>query len=133
MGGRSPGPAASDQRGDPPMDRKRGSMVGVRGFEPPTPCSQSRCATRLRYTPTPANPTITDAGSHAEPLTDIRYSLPLHLNQPETQEESPVDLRHGLGLQDTEPADQPALVDRAHLIQEHHGIDRQPSLRGAHQ
>src|SRR5882724_2349353 len=26
-------------------------MVGVRGFEPPTPCSQSRCATRLRYTP----------------------------------------------------------------------------------
>ncbi len=25
--------------------------VGVRGFEPPTPCSQSRCATRLRYTP----------------------------------------------------------------------------------
>ena len=26
-------------------------MVGVEGFEPPTPCSQSRCATRLRYTP----------------------------------------------------------------------------------
>jgi cyclohexane-1-carbonyl-CoA dehydrogenase len=26
-------------------------MVGVRGFEPPTPCSRSRCATRLRYTP----------------------------------------------------------------------------------
>src|SRR5688572_19419142 len=25
--------------------------VGVRGFEPPTPCSQNRCATRLRYTP----------------------------------------------------------------------------------
>jgi hypothetical protein len=23
----------------------------VRGFEPPTPCSRSRCATRLRYTP----------------------------------------------------------------------------------
>ena len=87
-------------------------MVGVRGFEPPTPCSQSRCATRLRYTPMPGNPTITDAGSHAEALTDIRYGLPLHLNQPETQEESPVDLRHGLGLQDTEPADQPALVDQ---------------------
>ena len=28
------------------------SMVGVRGFEPPTPCSQSRCATGLRHTPT---------------------------------------------------------------------------------
>src|SRR5260370_41928144 len=27
-------------------------MVGVRGFEPPTPCSQSRCATGLRHTPT---------------------------------------------------------------------------------
>ena len=23
----------------------------MRGFEPPTPCSRSRCATRLRYTP----------------------------------------------------------------------------------
>ncbi len=29
-----------------------GDLVGVRGFEPPTPCSRSRCATRLRYTPT---------------------------------------------------------------------------------
>src|SRR5204862_6225253 len=29
-------------------------LVGARGFEPPTPCSQSRCATRLRYTPTVA-------------------------------------------------------------------------------
>ena len=27
-------------------------MVGVRGFEPPTHCSQSSCATRLRHTPT---------------------------------------------------------------------------------
>jgi hypothetical protein len=24
-------------------------MVGLAGFEPATPCSQSRCATRLRY------------------------------------------------------------------------------------
>ena len=28
-----------------------GRMVGARGFEPPTPCSQSRCATRLRHAP----------------------------------------------------------------------------------
>ena len=28
------------------------SMVGARGFEPPTPCAQGRCAARLRYTPT---------------------------------------------------------------------------------
>ncbi len=26
-------------------------LVGVQGFEPWTPCSQSRCATGLRYTP----------------------------------------------------------------------------------
>jgi hypothetical protein len=26
-------------------------MVGVAGFEPATPCSQGRCATELRYTP----------------------------------------------------------------------------------
>ena len=28
-------------------------MVGAEGFEPPTLCSQSRCATRLRYAPKP--------------------------------------------------------------------------------
>jgi hypothetical protein len=28
-------------------------VVGARGFEPPTPCAQGRCATRLRYAPTP--------------------------------------------------------------------------------
>ena len=27
------------------------NLVGVEGFEPPTSCSQSRRATRLRYTP----------------------------------------------------------------------------------
>ena len=27
-------------------------LVGARGFEPPTPCSQSRCASRLRHAPT---------------------------------------------------------------------------------
>ena len=26
-------------------------MVGAEGFEPPTLCSQSRCATRLRHAP----------------------------------------------------------------------------------
>ena len=26
-------------------------LVGVTGFEPATLCSQSRCATKLRYTP----------------------------------------------------------------------------------
>jgi hypothetical protein len=27
-------------------------MVGTRGFEPPTTCTPSMCATRLRYVPT---------------------------------------------------------------------------------
>ena len=27
-------------------------LVGADGFEPPTLCSQSRCATRLRHAPT---------------------------------------------------------------------------------
>ena len=27
------------------------SVVGTAGFEPTTPCSQSRCATKLRYVP----------------------------------------------------------------------------------
>ena len=29
-------------------------MVGVAGFEPATPSSRTRCATRLRYTPKPS-------------------------------------------------------------------------------
>ncbi len=38
----------------PPPRRNRAGgefVVGVAGFEPATPCSRSRCATRLRYTP----------------------------------------------------------------------------------
>ena len=27
-------------------------MVGTAGFEPATPCTPSKCATRLRYVPT---------------------------------------------------------------------------------
>ena len=30
-------------------------VVGAEGFEPPTLWSQTRCATRLRYAPTPGN------------------------------------------------------------------------------
>src|SRR5258707_5031149 len=32
--------------------RETSGLVGAEGFEPPTLCSQSRCATRLRYAPT---------------------------------------------------------------------------------
>ena len=38
-----------------PDESMTDSMVGAEGFEPPTLCSQSRCATRLRYAPTPVN------------------------------------------------------------------------------
>ena len=34
------------------VDWIRRKLVGAEGFEPPTLCSQSRCATRLRYAPT---------------------------------------------------------------------------------
>ena len=33
-------------------DLLENGMVGVEGFEPPALWSQTRCATRLRYTPT---------------------------------------------------------------------------------
>ena len=41
-------------------------MVGAEGFEPPTLCSQSRCATRLRYAPT--DPSYQLAGNQAQDL-----------------------------------------------------------------
>src|SRR3954470_17449586 len=34
------------------LQLRKGKLVGARGFEPPTPCAQGRCATRLRYAPT---------------------------------------------------------------------------------
>jgi hypothetical protein len=32
--------------------RRRRSLVGAGGFEPPTPCTPCKCATGLRYAPT---------------------------------------------------------------------------------
>ena len=32
-------------------NRETVSLVGAAGFEPAAPCSQSRCATKLRYAP----------------------------------------------------------------------------------
>src|SRR5690349_20261962 len=44
---------APGRRGRAPAQsgRKAEKLVGVRGFEPPTPASRTQCATRLRYTP----------------------------------------------------------------------------------
>src|SRR3990172_2073673 len=46
--------ASSSASSSPPGGRRpgEGSVVGVAGFEPAAPCSQSRCATGLRHTPT---------------------------------------------------------------------------------
>ena len=45
--------AEADERQRRKLERKNGDvMVGAEGFEPPALCSQSRCATRLRYAPT---------------------------------------------------------------------------------
>ncbi len=33
------------------LEQNSGKLVGEEGFEPPTPRSQSECATRLRYSP----------------------------------------------------------------------------------
>ena len=53
-------------------------MVGAEGFEPPTLCSQSRCATRLRYAPISSfdcNPNrfhSTRSAKHLSPLLTRR-------------------------------------------------------------
>ena len=46
-------------------------VVGARGFEPPTPCSQGRCATRLRYAPT-----RTSCLAWASPICNQKSILP---------------------------------------------------------
>jgi hypothetical protein len=43
-------------------------LVGAEGFEPPALCSQSRCATRLRYAPTVSFDCIVNRIQAASPL-----------------------------------------------------------------
>ncbi len=52
MGGSATG-SATDESEEPrkPLCFRGSSVVGARGFEPPTPWSRTRCATRLRYAP----------------------------------------------------------------------------------
>src|SRR5580700_764748 len=50
-------------------------VVGAEGFEPPTLCSQSRCATRLRHAP-PGCPPTKEADRHP-----IRFVLDCHVAQ----------------------------------------------------
>ncbi len=41
-------------------------MVGLPGFEPGAPCSQSRCATKLRHNPYPHNVAEFDLALHGD-------------------------------------------------------------------
>lgn len=57
-------------------------MVGAEGFEPPTLCSQSRCATRLRYAPTRTWHRCQSLQNHYTPLnvTTQLFSYELRLS-----------------------------------------------------
>ena len=53
-------------------------LVGARGFEPRTPCAQGRCATRLRYAPTPwkVPSIIADGAASVAGLVHLRQPAP---------------------------------------------------------
>jgi hypothetical protein len=51
------------------------TVVGARGFEPPTPCSQSKCATRLRHAPTKSKSEIRISKSGTDAQTKYRKGL----------------------------------------------------------
>ena len=78
-------------------------MVGVEGFEPTTPCSQSRCATRLRYTPNaftnfqrlglPDVELIDRAGART-----VRFSDPFRQIEPATLRKRSKNQPHSLTL-----------------------------------
>jgi hypothetical protein len=65
------------------------SLVGVAGFEPATPSSRTRCATRLRYTPTMGRHMYTVGTKAVQqfatecPSADFRYTDPEFEQSPE--------------------------------------------------
>ena len=53
-------------------------LVGAEGFEPPTLCSQSRCATRLRYAPIDSYKLLVTSHktvNRSKPLFLVTYDL----------------------------------------------------------
>jgi hypothetical protein len=57
-------------------------MVGETGFEPATLCSQSRCATRLRYSPpvekyVVSNGLAIHANGNKTPILDRQIHIPI--------------------------------------------------------
>src|SRR5262245_59013943 len=57
------------------QDQGCGDLVGAEGFEPPTLCSQSRCATRLRHAPTRRHRTKAPDSRQFRCLAIRRYRL----------------------------------------------------------
>jgi hypothetical protein len=57
----------------------------------------------------------------------------LDFDETKIQQEGSVDFSHSLGPQGPEPANQATLVDRADLIQENHGVDREASFTRSHE
>ena len=57
------------------MRRHEAAPVGVTGFEPATLCSQSRCATKLRYTPKDSCPMHHHTGADAKCRARGRLTL----------------------------------------------------------
>ncbi len=52
-------------------------MVGATGFEPATPCSRSKCATKLRHAPTGDMNKYTLNASNSQVPTGIETLTPL--------------------------------------------------------
>ena len=49
------------------------NVVGVRGFEPPTPSSRTKCATKLRYTPMSAGRESTESPDMTQAFFCFRH------------------------------------------------------------
>ena len=55
------------------------NLVGVRGFEPPTPSSRTKCATKLRYTPLSAGRESTERPLAMQEFFPISPHQTVHL------------------------------------------------------
>jgi hypothetical protein len=55
------------------------TMVGVQGFEPWTPWSQTRCATGLRHTPNHCNLLTSDCTNVSTGIISVTASMPVGL------------------------------------------------------
>src|SRR5262245_3392078 len=93
-------------------------MVGATGFEPATPCAQGRCATRLRYAPTPN--ILSRRGwlslgrlffPHSRRHARSQVTQRLERIEPERRSEAKQDTAHE-NAPEMRPARPPVLVER---------------------